>query len=123
MLDTAVESLSRTGLTVGLDHISVEELIREAGVSRSAVYRRWPYKDLFFADLVAELAKNAVPSIVDEELAALKGVVAEHEDWLNTAGIAPRWWPSSSVNSPWSTSKSFTGRPGGEPTWRCRPRS
>ena len=84
LLDTAVDSLTRTGLTVGLDHISLEELIREAGVSRSAVYRRWPYKDLFFADLVKELAKNAVPTIVDEEIAALKDVVAQHQDWLDT---------------------------------------
>jgi len=27
-------------------------VIRDADVSRSAVYRRWPFKDLFFSDLV-----------------------------------------------------------------------
>jgi hypothetical protein len=53
-------------------------------VSRSAVYRRWPYKDLFFADLVKELAKNAVPAIADDETAAIRRVLAEHRDELDT---------------------------------------
>jgi AcrR family transcriptional regulator len=85
LLDTALESLARTGLTVSLDHISLEELIREARVSRSAVYRRWPYKDLFFADLVKELAKNAVPAIAADEIAVIQRVLAEHRDGLDTA--------------------------------------
>ena len=84
MLDTALESLARTGLTVSLDHISLEQLIREAGVSRSAVYRRWPYKDLFFADLVKELAKNAVPAAAGDESAVIRRVLAEHGDELGT---------------------------------------
>jgi AcrR family transcriptional regulator len=52
MLQAAVAMVQRTGLTVSLDHISFEDVIRDADVSRSAVYRRWPYKDLFFSDLV-----------------------------------------------------------------------
>jgi AcrR family transcriptional regulator len=56
----------RDGLTVSLDHISLEEVIRDADVSRSAVYRRWPYKDLFFSDLVKELARSATATILDD---------------------------------------------------------
>jgi AcrR family transcriptional regulator len=56
MLKAAVAMVNRTGLTVSLDHISFEDVIRDADVSCSAVYRRWPYKDLFFSDLVKELA-------------------------------------------------------------------
>jgi AcrR family transcriptional regulator len=68
MLDTALAMVERDGLTVGLDHISVEEVIQRAGVSRAAVYRRWPYKDLFHADLLRELARGAAPAAaVDEE--------------------------------------------------------
>ena len=59
MLQAAVAMVHRTGLTVSLEHISFEDVIRDADVSRSAVYRRWPYKDLFFSDLVKELAKDA----------------------------------------------------------------
>jgi AcrR family transcriptional regulator len=84
MLQAAVAMVNRTGLTVSLDHISLEEVIRDADVSRSAVYRRWPYKDLFFSDLVKELAEKATPTIVDDELDLIRRVVAEHLDWLET---------------------------------------
>jgi AcrR family transcriptional regulator len=84
MLRAAVAMVSRTGLTVSLDHISFEDIIRDAGVSRSAVYRRWPYKDLFFSDLVQQLAKDATPAIVEDELALIRQIAAAHQDWLET---------------------------------------
>lgn len=87
MLQAAVATLGRSGLTVSLDHVSLEELIREAGVSRSAVYRRWPYKDLFLRDVVIELAKNAAPGIAEEEVRLLRRVVAEREAWLDASEL------------------------------------
>jgi AcrR family transcriptional regulator len=85
MLDAAADALARTGLTVSLDHISMEALIRDAGISRSAVYRRWPSKDLFLDDLVEDLAGNAVPSIVDEEIVAIEHLIGERAEQLQTA--------------------------------------
>jgi AcrR family transcriptional regulator len=90
MLQAAVAMVSRTGLTVSLEHISFEDVIRDAGVSRSAVYRRWPYKDLFFSDLVKELAQKATPTIVSEELSLIKRVAAERMDWLETPELRQR---------------------------------
>jgi len=84
MLRTAVAMVNRTGLTVSLEHIGLEDVIRDAGVSRSAVYRRWPYKDLFLSDLVKELAKDATPAIVDDEWQMIRAVVAERPHWLET---------------------------------------
>ncbi len=84
MLQAAVAMIHRTGLTVSLEHISFEDVIRDADVSRSSVYRRWPYKDLFFSDLVKELARDAAPAIVSDELALIKTIVAGHLDWLST---------------------------------------
>jgi AcrR family transcriptional regulator len=84
MLRTAVDMVRRDGLTVSLDSISLEDVIRDADVSRSAVYRRWPYKDLFISDLVKELAKNATPEIVDAEVELVRGIIAEHQDRLGT---------------------------------------
>jgi len=85
MLAAAVAMVNRAGLTVSLDHLSFEDIIREAGVSRSAVYRHWPYKDLFFSDLVIELAGDATPPIAADELALIGQIVAERQDWLETA--------------------------------------
>jgi len=85
MLAAAVAMVRRTGLTVSLDHISFEDVIRDADVARSAVYRRWPYKDLFFSDLVKELAEEAIPpALLDDEYELIRRVVAEHLDWLDT---------------------------------------
>ena len=87
MLQAAVAMVHRTGLTVSLDHISFEDVIRDADVSRSAVYRRWPYKDLFFSALVKELAKDATPpAIVSDEVDLIRQIVAERLDWLGTPG-------------------------------------
>ncbi len=90
MLRAAVAMVSRTGLTVSLDHISFEDIIRDAGVSRSAVYRRWPYKDLFFSDLVQQLARDATPTIVEDELALMRQIAAAHPDWLETPELRYR---------------------------------
>jgi AcrR family transcriptional regulator len=84
MLRTAIEMINRTGLTVSLDHIRFEDVIRDADVARSTAYRHWPYKDLFFSDLVKELARSASPAIIADEISLIKQVLSEHPDWLQT---------------------------------------
>jgi len=85
MLGAAVAMVNRSGLTVSLDHISFEDVIREADVSRSAVYRHWPHKDLFLSDLVKELAAHAAPpGIVDDEVELVRQIVTGHLDWLES---------------------------------------
>jgi len=84
MLRAAARMISNTGLTVSLEHISLEEVIREADVSRSTVYRRWPHKDLFFSDLVRELAKNATPNIMGAERELIRQIVTARLDWLDS---------------------------------------
>ncbi len=84
MLAAAIVMVNRAGLSVSLEHISFEDVIRIADVSRSSAYRRWPYKDLFFSDVVRQLAKTATPSIVTAETQTIRHVVVGHLDWLAT---------------------------------------
>ena len=123
MLRTAVAMVQRTGLTVSLDHISLEDVIRDADVSRSAVYRRWPYKDLFFSDLVKQLAKDATPTIVNDELELMRRVVAEHDDRLETPESATGSSSSCFAGCLCSTSRPCTTRRDGGPTSPCTRRS
>lgn len=86
MLAAAAEMINETGLTVSLEHLRLEDVIRAAGVARSAVYRRWPYKDLFFADLLRELARGADAATVGESESKL-GIAqasAEHAELVET---------------------------------------
>ena len=84
MLRAAIEMINRTGLTVSLDHIRFEDVIRDADVARSTAYRHWPYRDLFFSDLVKELARSASPAIIADEISLVKQILSEHPDWLET---------------------------------------
>lgn len=87
MLQAAMTMVNRTGLTVSLEHLSMEEVIRDAGVSRSAVYRRWPYKDLFFSDLLRRLATAAGAGALPDDRATaelISRVAVGHLDWLET---------------------------------------
>jgi AcrR family transcriptional regulator len=85
MLTTAAAMIAETGLTVSLEHISFEQVIRAAGVSRSAAYRHWPHKDLFFSDLVIRLARDATPTLIADEIALIRQLLIEHESWLQAA--------------------------------------
>ncbi|WP_222853406.1 TetR/AcrR family transcriptional regulator [Fodinicola acaciae] len=94
MLDSAVAMVNSSGLTVSLEHISLEDVIRDSGVSRSAAYRRWPYKDLFVSDLLRTLAKAAMPAAVGDEggAALVRRVAAEHVDDFATADGRRKAW-------------------------------
>jgi AcrR family transcriptional regulator len=82
MLQAALALVHQTGLTVSLEHISFEDVIRQADVSRSSAYRRWPHKDLFFSDLILALARNPTPGIVTDEQDMIRSIVAGRLDQL-----------------------------------------
>jgi AcrR family transcriptional regulator len=71
MIQAALDLVADAGLTVSLDHLSLETVIARADVSRSSAYRRWPFKDLFLADLLVAVARHTdlsaePPGLVDD---------------------------------------------------------
>ncbi|GAB3133717.1 hypothetical protein GCM10027289_24040 [Tsukamurella serpentis] len=49
------------GIGTGLEHVRLEDAVRDADVSRTAAYRCWPQREEFLADVLAELAEHALP--------------------------------------------------------------
>lgn len=92
MLRTARELIEQEGLTVSLQHISLDAIAAIAGISRSSVYRAFPDREVFFAELLVELARNrrAGPDAfdvraIDAALGALTDLMDEQPDILSTA--------------------------------------
>ncbi|WP_024285147.1 helix-turn-helix domain-containing protein [Cellulomonas sp. KRMCY2] len=85
MLDAALSLMGERGMSVSLEHLSLEEVIRAAGVSRTSAYRRWPYKDLFLSDLLLELARGNDLGEVSLPLAdAVSDLLADRATELHT---------------------------------------
>jgi len=61
---------------VGYGRVSVDAVVRRAGVGKAAVYRRWPSKDVMAVALLSEVAVHAVAlpdtgSLLDDLIAFL----------------------------------------------------
>ena len=83
MLDVAVERVRAEGLQLDYANIELEDLIRAAGVPRSTVFRIWPDRAAFVADLVRALFE-ADPGFDagfdDETLQFIERAVADSAD-------------------------------------------
>ena len=85
MLDAALAALATDGLSLGLDQVRFEDVVRAADVSRTSAYRRWPAREQFVEDVLVELARGVdlvgVPVVVGERAANL---LAGHPDDLRS---------------------------------------
>lgn len=75
------------GMSTGLDHVRLEDAIREADVSRTATYRCWPHRDDFVVDLLAALATHALPIAStrgDRATSVLRDVIEQDPASLRT---------------------------------------
>ncbi|HEY9309581.1 MAG TPA: hypothetical protein VIP82_17410 [Microbacterium sp.] len=87
MLDAAVERVKAEGLLLDYANIELEDLIRAAGVPRSTVFRIWPDRAAFVADLVRALfeADPGFDTGFDgETLQLVERALAESSDAANT---------------------------------------
>jgi AcrR family transcriptional regulator len=74
VLDVAQELVNLHGLAVGLGHLSFEEVIARADVSRTTAYRIWPRKERFLEDLLRRLAGTSSPcygGAIDDQAAVI----------------------------------------------------
>lgn len=58
MIAAALGLLAEQGVTVGLDGLLMEDVIRHAEVSRTSAYRHWPTREAFLADVLLELSRG-----------------------------------------------------------------
>lgn len=87
MLQTAVDKVNQEGLRVSFDLLRFEDIIADAGVARSAAYRRWPTKNHFYADLLRELAGHLHPAIAaydENTVNIVRDRALEHLEHLRT---------------------------------------
>lgn len=79
MLKTAVDLIAEHALTVSLDHISLDAIVVEAGVARSAAYRVWEKRDDFIKELLVEVARSSAVQHAAFDLPTLRTATAELE--------------------------------------------
>ncbi|GCE75794.1 TetR family transcriptional regulator [Cellulomonas biazotea] len=85
MLDAALDLLAADGVTVALDGLQLEDVIRKADVSRTSAYRRWPSREAFLEDVLLELAQGAELTDVGVRVAAeATALLAARRDVLAT---------------------------------------
>ena len=89
MLDAAQRLVEQDGgLTVSLENLGMDRVIKEAGVSRTSVYREWANKEAFNLDLFCDLAGpswQGTAAFDDETIELARNMVAENLDELATA--------------------------------------
>lgn len=87
LLGTAHRLISEHGLSVGFDHIQLEELIRLANLPRSSVYRIWPNRTAFLEDLLEHLfaaAPGKGADMPERTIAGAEEQLAARQDLLAT---------------------------------------
>ncbi|TPG14047.1 TetR/AcrR family transcriptional regulator [Pedococcus bigeumensis] len=89
LLDAAQRIVERAGgVSVTLD-ITLDMVMKEAGVSRTSLYRAWPRKEEFEVDLLCDLAGpswQGTAAFDEETILLARNVVAERLELLQTSG-------------------------------------
>lgn len=76
LLETGMEMLLQRGISAGVGHIRLQEVVRRAGLTTGAAYRLWADQDDFHRDLSVALARRRHDRPVDGTLGAIEQVLA-----------------------------------------------
>lgn len=88
LLETAKRLVRKSGLTVSLEHLRLDELMELADVPKTSFYRVWESKDAFFIRLLEELVQpeGGVGAAFDPEtLEISREVVREYQHLMGDA--------------------------------------
>lgn len=86
IIATALSEIAAHGLTVGLDHLSLEKVIAASGVSRATAYRIWPSKQQFLADvIVASVRSTTLDVDSEQEVGRISALLDQHPDFATDA--------------------------------------
>ncbi len=84
VLSAALQQFREQGLTVGIDHIGLEQVIKGAGVSRATAYRIWPNKRQFLADvIVAAVAGTELRGETGETMGAFQDLLRYEDEFVS----------------------------------------
>lgn len=88
VLETALRLITEAGgLAVQLEGLTMEQVVKTAGVSRTSAYREWPSRQAFMVDLMCAIVgpQWQGPEAFEEDTYTLaRDVVADHLDRLDT---------------------------------------
>jgi hypothetical protein len=89
MLDAGRELAQTAGAALTIEHLRLEEVIQQARVPRSSVYRLWAYREDYIDDLLCDLAGNGSwfsdrPVLDPETFADVKQILDESGHLLAT---------------------------------------
>jgi AcrR family transcriptional regulator len=88
IIATALSEITAHGLTVGLDHLSLEKVIAASGVSRATAYRIWPSKQQFLADvIVASVRSTTLDVDSEQEVGRVQALLDQHPDFATDAAV------------------------------------
>lgn len=86
IIATALSQIAAHGLTVGLDHLSLEKVIAASGVSRATAYRIWPSKQQFLAEVIVAAVRSTTLEVDSEaEAGRILALLDHHPDFATDA--------------------------------------
>lgn len=88
MLDAGQRLVSQAGgLRISLEHLSMDGVIKEAGVPRASAYREWSSREAFQLDLLCDLAGpswQGTAAFDEETIRLVRQIVADNLELLST---------------------------------------
>ncbi|MEI2704455.1 MAG: hypothetical protein V9E89_04145 [Ilumatobacteraceae bacterium] len=100
LLETAITVMQRVGVSVGVTHIKLNDVAREAGLTTGAAYKCWDNQERFHHDLaVATLAWRARQTIADT-VEAIRDLVDCHAPWQEVVHVGTERYLVTSRNDP-----------------------